>query len=127
VGMGMGSGNGAAGGLIGGIGSAPAPIVKQAPPQKIRISGGVIQGNLVYGPQPLYPAIAKAAHVSGTVVLAATISKAGTIENLHAVSGSPMLVNAAISAVQQYRYKPYMLGDTAVEVETTINVIFNLN
>jgi len=126
MGSGMGTGNGAVG-IMGAMGTGPAPVVKQAPPQKIRVSAGVISGNLTYGPQPLYPAIAKAAHVSGTVVLSATISKTGTIEHLQAVSGSPMLVNAAIAAVSQWRYRPYLLSGEPVEVDTTINVIFNLN
>jgi protein TonB len=122
-----GMGSGSAGGVMGAMGPSTAPVVKQAPPQKIRVSGGVIAGNLVYGPTPLYPAIAKAAHVSGTVVLHATISKTGTIQDLNVVSGSPMLANAALEAVRQYRYKPYLLGTDPVEVDTTINVIFNLN
>ena len=62
----------------------------------------------------------------GTVVLQAMISKAGTIENLRAINGPQVLQQAAIDAVKTWRYKPYMLNGQAVEVETTVNVIFKL-
>ena len=75
---------------------------------------------------PIYPPIAKAARVPGTVVLQATISKQGTIEDLHVVSGPAMLQQAALDAVRQWRYRPYLLNNEPVEVETTVNVIFTL-
>ena len=75
---------------------------------------------------PQYPAIAKAARIQGTVVLQATISKSGSIENLRVVSGPPMLQQAAMDAVRTWRYKPYLLNGDPVEVETTVNVVFNL-
>jgi protein TonB len=78
------------------------------------------------GSDPRYPAIAAAAGVQGTVVLAATISKAGAIENLRVLSGPPMLIRAAEEAVQTWRYRPYLLNGEPVAVETTIHVIFHL-
>jgi protein TonB len=75
---------------------------------------------------PLYPPIAKAARVSGTVVLQAKISKTGAIEDLHVVSGPAMLQQAALDAVRTWRYRPYLLNNDPVEVETTVNVIFTL-
>jgi protein TonB len=75
---------------------------------------------------PLYPPIAKAARVSGTVVLQATISKAGTIENLRVISGPAMLQGSAMDAVRSWRYRPYLLNGDPVEVETTVNVVFTL-
>jgi periplasmic protein TonB len=74
----------------------------------------------------VYPPIAKTAGVSGTVVLEAVISKAGTIENLRIVSGPMMLRKAAEDAVRTWRYRPYKLNNEPTEVETTINVIFSL-
>jgi len=123
-----GMGSGAAGGVVGSVfgNATPQPVVKQAPPKKIAISSGVAQGNLIQQVKPVYPAIAKAAHQSGTVVLQATISKTGTIEGLKVVSGNAMLQGAALEAVRQWRYKPYMLNGDPVEVDTTINVVFNL-
>jgi periplasmic protein TonB len=68
-----------------------------------------------------------ASHIEGTVVLQATISRSGTIANLHIISGPMMLQQAAKNAVQQWQYRPYLLSGEPVEVETTVNVIFKLN
>jgi len=76
--------------------------------------------------QPVYPPIAKAARVQGTVVLQATISKTGSIDNLRVVDGPPMLRQSAIDAVKTWRYRPYLLNNEPVEVDTQINVIFTL-
>jgi protein TonB len=76
---------------------------------------------------PVYPPIAKAAHVGGTVVLHAIIAKDGTIQSLSAVSGPDMLKGAALDAVRQWKYKPYLLNGDPTEVDTTITVNFNLN
>ena len=75
-------------------------------------------------PDPVYPAIARAAHVQGAVILHAIISKQGTIEDLQVVSGPPMLTRAAVDAVMRWRYKPYLLNGDPVEVETSITVNF---
>jgi protein TonB len=93
---------------------------------RIRVSSGVIQGNLYRKVEPAYPAIAKTAHVQGTVILAAVIGKDGSIENLHVVSGHPLLQAAAMDAVKQWRYHPYILNGEPVEVDTTVTVVFNL-
>ncbi len=90
------------------------------------ISSGVAAGLLIQKTLPLYPPIARASRTEGRVELQAIISKFGTIENLRVVSGSPMLQQAAIDAVKQWRYRPYMLDGEPVEVETTITVIFSL-
>ena len=122
-----GMGSGAAGGVIGSVfGDAKPQTVKVAPPKKIAISSGVATGLLVSEVKPIYPPIAKAARQSGTVVLHALISKTGTIEDLKVVSGNAMLQSAALDAVRQWRYRPYMLNGDPVEVDTTINVVFNL-
>jgi protein TonB len=112
--------------LIDIIDNAAPPPSKPIPPQRIRVGGNVEAGARVNSVTPEYPAIAKVAHISGTVVLHALIAKDGTIEQLEYVSGPPMLVKAAMDAVRQWRYKPYLLNGDPVEVETTINVDFNL-
>jgi protein TonB len=118
---------GSASGVMGSVfGSGNAPKVQAAPPKKINISAGVAVGNLIQKTSPVYPPIAKAARVSGTVVLQATISKTGTIENLRVISGPAMLQQAALDAVRSWRYRPYLLNNDPVEVETTVNVIFSL-
>jgi protein TonB len=96
------------------------------PPKRAVISSGVMEGHKLSGVNPRYPIIAIASHVQGTVVLAATISRTGTIENLRLLSGSPILSVAAEDAVRTWRYRPYMLNGEPVEVETTVNVIFHL-
>jgi protein TonB len=100
--------------------------VKAEAPKKVNISAGVAVGLLLQKTVPIYPPIAKAARVSGTVVLQATISKTGSIEGLRVISGPAMLQQAALDAVKTWRYKPYLLNNDPVEVETTVNVIFTL-
>jgi protein TonB len=104
----------------------PPPVVHPPTPQRMTISGGVTEGLLVFRTTPAYPPIAMAARVSGTVVLAATISKSGSIEDLRVVSGPAMLRNSAMDAVKNWRYRPYLLNNQPVEVETTINVVFSM-
>ena len=126
VGMGEGSGDGIKAVTTILNNSAASPIVRQATPKKTTVSSGVMQGYVLSKTTPIYPAIARAAHVSGKVVLQATISKTGLIENLHLLSGPPMLQQAAMEAVRTWKYKPYLLNGEPVEVETEINVVFNL-
>jgi protein TonB len=92
----------------------------------VRIAGSVEAGLLIQKTIPQYPPMGVAMRVEGTVVLAATISKSGTIENLHATSGPALLQQAALDAVKTWRYRPYLLDGQPVEVETTVNVIFTL-
>jgi len=90
----------------------------------VRVSPGVVAGNLISHVNPVYPADAKAAHLQGAVVLRATISKTGTVEELRVVSGPPQLTKSALDAVKQWVYKPYLLNGEPVEVQTTITVNF---
>jgi protein TonB len=122
-----GSDFGSGGNIMGNLfGADNGPKVKAAAVKKLTISSGVMQGMLLQKTTPVYPPIAKAARVSGTVVLQATISKTGAIENLHVLSGPAMLQQAALDAVKSWRYRPYLLNNEPVEVETTVNVIFTL-
>jgi protein TonB len=118
---------GSSNGVMGSIfGEAKAPPVKAAVPKKVNISSGVAAGMLLQKTQPVYPPIAKAARVQGTVVLQAKISKTGSIDDLRVISGPAMLQQAALDAVKSWRYRPYLLNNEPVEVETTVNVIFTL-
>lgn len=123
---------GVPGGTIGGVlgsvmSSVPTAMPKAATPQRVRVSQGVSQGLLIHKVQPQYPPLARQARIQGVVVLQALIGKDGSIQNLHVVSGHPMLTNAALEAVKEWRYKPYYLNSEPVEVETTINVNFTLS
>ena len=102
-------------------------VTSEAPKGPVRLLSTIVAGMLLHKTIPAYPPIALAAHVEGTVVLQATISAAGTIENLRVVSGPAMLQQTALEAVSNWRYRPYLLNGQPVEVETTVNVIFSLN
>jgi protein TonB len=121
------------GGVIGGIISATsstAALPKLAAPvrpERVRVSQGVTQGRLLRKIEPKYPPIAVGARIQGQVLLRAIVSKAGEIEDLELVSGHPMLVQAAIDAVKQWRYRPYLLNGNPVEVDTTITVTFQFS
>lgn len=98
--------------------------VKVFIPAKVSLASSVSAALLVQKTMPIYPTIARSANVFGTVVLDATISKAGIIESLRVVTGPGMLRQAALDAVKSWRYKPYMINGEAVQVETTINIAF---
>ena len=120
---------GGTGDVLGGIigdGSSVPPPPKPSTPERIRVGGNVESASLVNKVPPQYPTIAKTAHVSGTVVLHAIISKDGSIEELQFVSGPPLLMTAALDAVKQWRYRATMLNGQSVEVDTTIDVVFDL-
>ena len=87
----------------------------------------MVGGLLISRVNPVYPPIARQARVQGAVVLKALIAKDGTITNLELISGHPMLAPAAIDAVKQWRYRPYLLNGEPVEMETQIQVNFTLS
>jgi protein TonB len=101
---------------------APAPPI----PHAVRLSH-MSEGDLIRKVQPNYPPLARSARIQGTVLLQAVIGKQGNIENLRVMSGHPMLVQAALDAVRQWRYRPYILNGEPVEVETQITVNFSLS
>lgn len=101
----------------------PAPVPAAIRPLHL---SHMSEGSLTHKVQPVYPPLARSARIQGTVVLQAVISRQGTIENLAVASGHPMLVKAAVDAVRQWRYRPYILNHEPVEVETQITVNFSL-
>jgi len=125
---------GVLGGIIGSVPSAappppPPPPKKEAPPtpKRITIGGNVQQAKLIRQPKPIYPPLAKQARISGVVHLAAVISKDGTIQDLKAIGGHPLLIPAALEAVKQWVYQPTLLNGEPVEVVTQIDVNFTLS
>jgi periplasmic protein TonB len=113
-----------------GVGVGRGPVVSvapvRAPAARVNVSTGVLQGMLIAPIRPVYPAIAKAAGVQGSVVVEAIISRTGTIESLHVVSGPPMLREAALDAIRGARYQPYRLNGEPTEVQTRITVNFRM-
>jgi protein TonB len=118
---------GSMGGVIGGIVGSTAAVPRIATPQRVRVSSGVSTGLLIRKVTPNYPPLARQARIQGQVVLQAEISREGTIQNLQLISGHPMLAPAAIEAVKQWRYKPYLLNGEPVAVETQVVVNFSLS
>ncbi len=100
--------------------------LSNAKPGPVRVSSGVSAGLLLAPMKPVYPQIAKAARVQGSVMVEAVISKAGTIESLHVMSGPAMLQSAAIEAIRAARYQPFRLNGEPTEVQTTITINFQL-
>jgi len=94
--------------------------------QRVKVSDGVSAGIILTPIRPVYPAIARAARVSGQVVVEAVISKTGTLESLHVTSGPEMLRIAAMDAIRAARYRPFRLNGEPIEVQTTITVNFTL-
>lgn len=95
-------------------------------PKRIRLGGNAAAANLISGPKPEYPPLAKQAKVSGTVELAAVIGKDGTVQDLKVISGHPLLVQASLDAVKDWVYRPTLLNGDPVEVVTTIDVNYTL-
>ena len=119
------------GGVIGGIVSQTSSLVPRlampAPPKRIRISQGVTKGSLIQKIEPKYPPLALAARIQGQVLLKAIIGKDGEIKELELVSGHAFLAPAAITAVRQWRYRPFLLNGEPIEVETTVTVTFQIS
>jgi periplasmic protein TonB len=112
-----------------GVGDSHGPVVSVAPvktPAVLRVSKGVLLGMLIAPIRPVYPMIAKAAGVQGSVVVEAVISREGRIESLHVVSGPAMLQGAAMDAIREARYQPFRLNGEPTEVQTTITVNFRM-
>jgi len=112
-----------------GVSDGHVPVVSVRPVKEskpLAVSTGVLQGMLLAPIRPVYPMIAKAAHVEGTVVVEAVISRTGTIESLNVVSGPEMLRQSAIDAIREARYQPYRLNGEPTEVQTRITVNFRM-
>ena len=101
--------------------SAPTPVLKT-----MRVSQGVSQGLIVKRVSPDYPVQARQLRIEGAVTLEATVSKEGKVSNVKVLGGHPILARAAAEAVKQWKYKPYLLNDQPVEIDTQITVNFKL-
>jgi protein TonB len=126
--MGTGDPNSIGIGNATGTGDHPGPNIAVIPakPALLRISTGVSTGLLLSPIKPVYPPMAIATRTQGTVIVEAIISKSGAIEAAHATSGPQLLREAAIDAIRNARYSPYLLNGTPTEVQTTITVTFRL-
>ena len=99
---------------------------QSTPPMRVRVSQGVNQGMVISKVPPSYPPDAKAARIQGSVVIGVIIGKDGNVQSERLISGHPLLAPAAIDAVKQWKYRPYLLNGQAVEVDTQVTVNFAL-
>jgi periplasmic protein TonB len=115
--------------LPGGSDRVPATVVPPRPAANaghpLQVNSGVMQAALIYRVEPVYPAIAKAIHLEGTVNLRAIIRTNGSVGDLTLVNGNPILGLAAMAAVREWRYKPTLLSGQPVDVETIVTVNFS--
>lgn len=109
---------------IGGLLSSEPRSPRVASPTHIRVAQGVMRSFLITKENPSYPPEAERQHVDGTVLLRINIDKNGNVSTVEPVTGHPLLIPAAIDAVKQWKYKPYLLNQTPVEVETTVLIKF---
>jgi len=116
------------GGIPGGMSTGVVGTVSNAPngAKRVRVSSGVAQGLLLAKVAPQYPPDAREQHIQGVVVLRALIDKEGNVASVQVITGPQELAPAAIEAVKQWKYKPYLLNGTPVEVDTQIQVNFTL-
>lgn len=109
--------------------NSPSQAEKEAdssPAKRVSLSAARAESMLIVRNLPVYPPIAKAAKISGTVVLRATVSATGSVEQLEVVSGPPLLQQSALDAVRQWRYQPFLLDNKPIGFETTVNLIYTL-
>jgi periplasmic protein TonB len=140
----LGTTGGVAGGVPGGVGEVPSGVLNEAlsstrslpvlaktpapaPAKRIRVAARVAEANLVHDVAPAYPPEAGRARIEGTVVLMAVIGKDGSVQDVRVESGLPLLAQAAIDAVKQWRYKPYTIDGEPVEVDSRITINFTLS
>jgi len=132
---------GTTGGILGGapggvfsemLNSAPSvPVLAKSPVstpvKRMRIASRVAEANLIHDVAPQYPPEAGRARIEGAVVLMAVIGKDGSVEDVRVESGLPILAQAAVDAVKQWRYRPYLLNGEPVEVDSRITINFTLS
>jgi len=125
--------SGVTGGVFGGIpgqgmvsGPVAPPPPKPTAPTRVKQGGNVTAASIINQTRPLYPPLARQARIQGNVVLHAIIDKDGRVAQLEVISGHPLLVQSALDAVKQWRYKPTTLNGDPVEVDTTITVTFTM-
>jgi len=106
--------------------SGPKPVLASETPKGPAKISRIDPGHIIRRVDPPYPPLARATRIQGPVTLHAVISRDGVIENLQLVSGHPLLVRAALDAVSQWRFRPYVLNGQPIEVETEITINFIL-
>ena len=119
---------GGTGDVLGGslAGPPPPPPLAERPKGPVRISGDMRQPRLIYGPPAIYPALARVAHVSGTVLIEAIINARGDVVQVHAISGPALLLESAMKAVSARKYAPTILDGQPTEIQLEVRVDFHM-
>lgn len=117
---------GVVGGVLGGTGNGPAPPPKPQPKGPVRVGGNVKRPELVHKVEPQYPPLARQTRVKGNVVIDCVIDKQGNVTQAKIISGHPLLVQSALAAVKQWKFKPTTLNGQPVDVAMTVTVQFNM-
>ena len=121
---------GVLGGVLGGAlktVSAPASPVAERPKVPVRVGGAVKPPRLLFGPDPEYPVLAKLSHISGVVVIEAVIDAHGKVTGMRVISGHPLLVPSAMSAVSKRMYEPTVLDGEPTPIDLRVEVGFSLS
>jgi len=100
-----------------------APVAQAQKPHRARVEEDVQKAKLVHMVYPVYPP-ASNKRLDGTVVLHVVVGKSGDVKSARYVSGPTRLVNSAVNAVLQWRYKPTLINHVPVEVDTTVTLVF---
>ena len=121
---------GSIGGVLGGVLKGvplPAPPIAEGPKVPVRVGGEVKQPRLLFGPEPEYPILARQARLSGVVIIEAVIDEHGKVTGMRVVSGHPLLVPAALSAVSKRKYEPTVLDGEPTPIDLRVEVSFSFS
>ena len=113
-------------GFVGLFAAAQTQTEETPQPARLRVSSGVAEGLKIHDVMPEYPKEARDKGIQGDVILQAMIDRKGNIASLKVAQGDPILAEAAVKAVKQWRYRPYLLNGKPVEVLTTIKIQFHM-
>jgi TonB family protein len=122
----------AIGGVLGGVlksepAASPAPPAAERPKKPVRVSGEVKPPRLLYGPEPVYPVLARQTRLSGVVVIEAVIDEQGNVSGMRVISGDPLLIPAALSAVSKRKYEPTILDGEPTPLDLRVEIIFHIS
>ena len=118
------------GGVLGGVLNGvppPATPVAEGPKVPVRVGGNVKPPHLLFGPEPDYPVLARQSHLSGIVIIEAVIDEHGKVTGMRAISGQPMLISAALSAVSKRRYEPTVLDGEPTPIDLRVEISFRFS
>ena len=118
---------GQVGGVLGGVLNGVPPPLAEGPKVPVRVGGNVRPPRLLFGPDPDYPVLARQARVSGVVVIEAIIDEHGKVTGMRTISGQPMLIPAALSAVSKRRYEPTILDGQPTPIDLRVEINFSFS